>query len=885
MNYKKALLPIMISIVLSGGLSGCSQDKSVEEYLNSAQVFLQQGKNAEAIIELKNVLRKNPKNVEARVLLGNIYLSSGNGASAEKELKKAYKFGSEEAGIDLLKAYKIQQKNEELLMLADKINSNDSNNQAIVEVYRALSQYRLGDDEGAERSINKAVELSADSVFSRLGSAYLASKKATNNDALSIVSNLVIDNPNFTEALLLQGQLYFSIQDYDSAISVFERYQELQPEDLTIKLMLANAYIKNEQFDIAETSIDLVLKQAPSHALSNQFKGVIRYQKEDYKNAYYYIEKAIQGGLTTPANKILVGISAFQLKNYEQAYYYLNSTEELLAENNPILKLLAISQLKLGYNIEANKTLHNLENLTEDDFPLYAAASAELIKKGQIEEVKKLQTRIDKMPLTNPIDIARHGILKLSIEDASGIANIEKALELESNMPEAKIALAQAYLDNNQLDKALLLARNWVKELPKDISAYNLLAIVKLKMTDKIGGEKALDKALQLNNANPLSLMYYAELDIENKQPLKAMEKMELLLDSKPHYLPALSTYYVAASSANKTTLAITKIKQSFESLPASIHHRLMYAKALISARQPKEVIDLLSEVDRSNHLPTLFWVALGDSLIVDKQVSEALKLYKQWTTQQPNKPMTWVKASITAEFNNDLEEALYLLTKGLKVLPNENKLVVLQTYFYIKNQQLGSAQSNINNMKLALKELAVVQGFQGQIWAESKQYKKAIPKLMLSYQAAPSSKNAGLIYFTLKAQNKKNTAEKFLAQHVTEQPNDYKMRNLLAGILMQKNDPKAYEHYVLLHEQNPSDFAILNNLAWADYQQKNYEKAYDFGMKALTLSPENPAILDTVGLILLKLGKREQGIQYLKAALEKQPNNKEIEKHYKDAL
>ncbi len=885
MFLKNHIQLVITTVVILSSIISCSSEKTIEEYLSSAQHHIAINDNKTAIIELKNVLKQSPKNTKARILLGEIYLNLGDGQSAEKELYKAYSYGSEEAGISLLKAYKIQQKNQEILTLADKINAKDNDEQATVEVYRALAHYRLGDNRSAESSIDNAIELSSDSMFSRLGTAYLASRKTNSNQALLIVNTLVKDNPDFTEALLLQGQLYFSTQNYTQAIDAFLHYEELQPKDLTIKLMLANVYIKNGQFDVAEKSIDIVLKKAPNHALSNQFKGMVSYYKEDYKNANYYLEKAIQGGLNAPANKVLLGISAFQLKKYEQSYFNLNSIKDMLPENSPILKLLAISQLKLGYSTEVSETLLSLGNLTDEDFSLYAAASAEFVKKGQIEDAKKIQEKLEHIPLTNPTDIARLGILKLSLQDVTGIANIEKSLAIQPNIPAAKIALAQAYIKTNQLEKALLLAKNWTKEFPDEISAYNLLAIIKLNMLDKKGGEATLKEALHLNKTNPLSLMYFSELDIEADQPLKAMAKLELLLNSKPHYLPALSTYYVAASKADKKQMAITRIKQSFEGVPNSIQHRLLYAKTLMIDKLPKEVINLLSKVDKSNYLPTFFWVALGDSFIADNKTDDALKLYTYWTTQQQNSPIPWIKASITAELNNDIEEALYLISKGLKYLPNNKKLIVLQTYFYTENKLFDKAQLNINSMDASLSDIAFVQGLQGKIWASNKQYNKAIPKLMFNYQENPSSNNAGLIYFTNIAQNKNKVAEDFLHKHVSEHPTDHKMRNLLADALARQNKASAYKHYLFLYEQNPNNFAVINNLAWADYKHKNYKKAYNWGMKALVLSPENPYILNTVGLILLKLGKREQALKHLKSATEIQPNDQAIAEHYKAAL
>ena len=52
-----------------------------------------------AIIELKNALQISPENANARTLLGQIYLSSGLGANALKELQRAKDLGTKDPEI------------------------------------------------------------------------------------------------------------------------------------------------------------------------------------------------------------------------------------------------------------------------------------------------------------------------------------------------------------------------------------------------------------------------------------------------------------------------------------------------------------------------------------------------------------------------------------------------------------------------------------------------------------------------------------------------------------------------------------------------------------------------------------------------------------------
>ena len=70
-------------------LFSCVQGVMAEDYLSEAKRHLAEGDVSSAVIQLKNTLQEDPANADARLLLGRIYLDLGDGASAEKELKRA----------------------------------------------------------------------------------------------------------------------------------------------------------------------------------------------------------------------------------------------------------------------------------------------------------------------------------------------------------------------------------------------------------------------------------------------------------------------------------------------------------------------------------------------------------------------------------------------------------------------------------------------------------------------------------------------------------------------------------------------------------------------------------------------------------------------------
>src|SRR5215475_9590520 len=81
---------------------------------------LQEGNSAAAIIQLRNAIQRNPDNLDARLLLGQLYLGSGDGASAEKELRYVYEARpADEAQLLLGQALLLERKYQEVLSLVD----------------------------------------------------------------------------------------------------------------------------------------------------------------------------------------------------------------------------------------------------------------------------------------------------------------------------------------------------------------------------------------------------------------------------------------------------------------------------------------------------------------------------------------------------------------------------------------------------------------------------------------------------------------------------------------------------------------------------------------------------------------------------------------------
>lgn len=880
--YSASKLSIVAAAVsVSLLFAGCDSNKTEEEYLSSAKSYIEQNQHDSAIIELKGALRLNVKSAETRYLLGQAYLALGNGLAAEKEFERALTYGSSDAVAGMIKALLSQREFEQIVSFVDELAESaeltELNNQ-ISLTYKAIALYRLGNLDEAGSVLAQAINNQPDNDYLKLAKVYQHIAEGNELAALAAVKQVVQQSPEFLDALLLQGQLELALNQNSAAVSSFEKFSVQQPLDNITKLLLVNALIKNSEHERAEPIIDQLLSMIPNHAYTNQLKGLVRYAQNDFEQAKLHIEKAIQNGLDSPENKLIAGFSAYNLKNFEQSHSYLVGLSEMLSPSHPAMRLLAITQMKLGYPVEASQALLKLESLSDNDMQLYTAASLELLGLDNQQQIAKMKRKVQGIEPEDAQGFLNKAKLQLSLNDITAVANLERSLELNANSSEAKVLLATEYLRAGNYNKALKIANDWMAEVGENVEALNIVAMAHL------GGDKeeqaigAMHKALSIDEYNALSLSYLAEKSLREENYQDAKSKLEKLLLDKPDYIAGLSTYFFTMTQLKQPELALSAIKSSQEKNASSISHTLLLAKAYSSLNNNKAIISLLSDMPKSAKLPALYWVSLGNALVMEGESAKVTELYQEWSQLQPKQKLAWVRVAVTAEQNGQYAEGLLAVTQGLKFIPNDIDLLILQTHFYIKNNNISMAQQNINNFEESIKSRPGVENLQGKILVKQGRYQQALPKLNLGYQAAPSSKNAVLIFNVYKALDAFDKAEEFALAHIGKYPQQLFVRNVLAENYAAKGRiEEATSHYREIVKADANNIVALNNLAWYEMQSDNLVEADKAGTQAMKLAPDNVNVLDTVAAVKLAMGNKAKAIELLRKAVELAPNNTKL--------
>lgn len=876
---------LALSIFVAIFLNACSPSKTSDEYITSAKVHISNNQQSDALIELKNAIRLDLKNVEARILLGSLYLESGQAAAAEKELTKALKLGGYTENIfpKILKAFNLQNKNKETIDLVAQYGNVSLEILPEVLVYQALAYERLGEKEKSKQALVEASEISAESIYSRLSGAYIKAGSSDVDGALTIIEKILSKSPNLTEALMLQGQLFFSKNDYANAIKAFNKYHKLLPQDTKIKLLLANSYINNKQFNEGGKHLKHLFKIFPKHPFSNQLQAIVDFHNENWEQALLHAETAMQNGLDIPASKVIAGISAFKLNKSELSYQYLLPLKDELSNVHPVKKILAIVQMELGYNLEASDTFNELKNLTEDDTSLLASASFELLKSGQILEATTLINRIKTIGVDDSKSIAKLGMLKLSIDDLEGITDLEKALEMDADLPVAKLALVNAYIQSKEYEKALMLAKNWQNENPDKVDGFNLAAKVLFIIGKNEEAEAALNRALQIDANNAYSLLYFSAKDISDQKPKKAIEKLSSLLEVQPFNRIALIQNYRAFIALGEKEKGVEYIKNAFVQNEENIHYRLLYAQALEVEQKYEYIIELLSAHNKLDvNTPRSYWKSLGLSYSKLQRYKQALTIYTRWMELHPDDSRAWVGKMITQERLIDFSGALKTAKKyvGQNDGNKQVKLPIL-AYYLALNEKYGEAQNIIDNLTFEQKSNPIMEGVQGQVLLYKGLLEQALVKLKIQYENSPSYRNTWLVYVTLTRLKQNEESFKFLRKHVNTHANDLDAKSLLAEISIKFDKSVAKKNYQKLLESSPNNVGFINNLSWVEYQLSNLDVANKLIQRAIELEPNNPHVLDTAALIQFKLGNVMKAKALITKAKQLAPTNENILTHY----
>ncbi|MCP4986265.1 MAG: PEP-CTERM system TPR-repeat protein PrsT [Colwellia sp.] len=879
MKFVKASLCLSVALALSA----CGEQASLESHLTNAKSYLSQNKVNESIIELKNAIRLDSKNGEARFLLGQVYLSLGDGLSAVKELERAQSLNyAENKVLPLLaRAYILTDSDSDVLALSTSSSGLASEERSQYLAYQTLAALRSEQPKLAKQSVELSQSLAQEGVYSMLASAYYQLSENKYDEAKTLILRILAINAKQVDALMLQGQVAMATKDYQLAADSFKQYFELQPRFGIVQLLLANALLKAGEYQEAEENADAILAKVSSQPFAHYIKAMVRFQEKDFAKASEHGEAALSADFNQPNLKLVVGASAYYLKNWQQSHHNLSSVVKHLPSDHQARRMLAVAQLELGMVDAISTTLNDFDSNDADDSLFLSSLSYKLLERGAMTEAKQLLAKSENNNSESAVSNARQGILKLMMNDPSGLEDLEDAVKLDPEFSEAELAFGFASLQIGLLEEAKAIADKWQAKYPNKVGGYNLIASIAIKEQKYTEAEQTLKQSLTLDPDNLFALTEQLRIAIHQKNDALSKDRADYLINIAPDSDKVLRQYF----GVYQNDMALARLASAYELDKDNINKAILLSEAMVSLKQQKQAKELLVSIADRKNLPKRYWQLLVLIYKNQKDERNTRLTLEKWFKENPNHIEAVVLLTDLYAGQRNYERALNVIKQG--IVNNDNLLLqLIKMQLLLDSQQITPAKNLYKTLATKNINEALKQGMLGRIFLLEENYVQAVPKLEVLYKAYPSSQNA--IYLAdAHVRNKYNEkASQVLEHFLTLEPNEDRIKTMLAGVYLENNTNKAITIYDELVKKQPKNIIAHNNLAWLYLEGNKIEQALVHAKKAYELAPHIANIADTYGKVLLGSGEKDTALKYATKASElAKGRDVDIQLNYVEAL
>lgn len=880
MKFVKASLCLGIALAVTA----CGEQVSLESHISNAKNYISQNKVNESIIELKNAIRLDNQNGEVRFLLGQLYLNLGDGLNAVKELERAQslKYSADKVLPLLARAYILTNSDSDVLALSTAATQLGAEQQTHYLAYQTLAALRSEQPELAKKSVELAQSLIQQSLYSMLASAYFQFSENKYDEVKTLISLILTIEPKQVDALMLQGQVSIASNDYQQAAASFKEYFNLQPRSGIVQLLLAEALLKSGEDAEAEKYADAILANVSNQPFAHYIKAMVAFNAKDFEKTSEHADVALSANFNQFNLKLVAGASAFYLKNWQQSHHHLSVVVPYLPKDHQARRMLAVTQLELGLVDEISQTIGDFDTNQASDSQFISSLSYRLLELGATNEAKELLAHNENTIEQNAGSNARRGILKLMMNDPSGIQNLQDAIKLDPKFIEAELALAYAALQNNDMKTAKDIAAKWLQKYPEKANGYSLMAGIAIKEENYLEAEKSLKKSLALEPDNIFTLTEQLRLSRLQKDEPLSQQRADYLITLAPSNDKVLRHYF----GVYRNEMALGKLERAYKADDSDVNKAILLAEAMVTLSKFKQAESLLESLEGTPKLPKRYWQMLVYTYKNQNDGEKVQSALEAWLKVSPYHIEPTILLADLHATRGQNERALNIIKKGEAYHKDNLVLQLVKMQLFLNSKNIKSAKSLYKTLAVSNINKALKQGFQGRILLLESKYDQAIPKLNALYKAYPSSHNAIYLAGAYLGKKDDSNAAKVLENYLTIDSNDSRIKTMLAGIYLDGDTNKAIEVYKDVAEKQPTNVIAHNNLAWLYLEQNKVDEALIHAKEAFSLAPNIPNIVDTYGKVLLKSGDNAGALKYARKASElSKGKNIDIQLNYIEVL
>lgn len=642
------------------------------------------------------------------------------------------------------------------------------------------------------------------------------------------------------------GRLYMQLNENKKAVETFKKGLEKDPKFTGGRLLLAQAYANDQDYEAAEKAARDYIDTDPEDPNGYRFLITLYENQKRLPEAIATTEKLLERKPDLYQTRFLLGQMYERAGSIDKA---LECYRQIVKEKRRYLPVyLKLGELYQGQGKEAASLWVYSEGVMAglEDESLFAAASKVI---SGSKDPKKLVEEMKVQVPEGGRSYAFYSMLAL-VERGAGeldeaAQSLESAVKLNPGAAQGYLQLALIYVEARHLDLAVETLKRAEGQGIRDFAIYRVLGDLLAERKDLEGAAASLEKALEVTPWDYSTTVRLADVYRNLKKPERAEELLKRGAEANPNdagrWTVALGVFYVNQPGEQNLRKGIGILEDYLESEPDDARAlravALAYLRVKDHDRAEAAARKLLSESEDDLGAHLLLAGIYEDSRKLDEAESVLREAMGRFS-KEPDAAEELGRFLLS--HRRKTNEGILLLERAAAQAPDKADTHVTLAWGYEK----------------------------------LKKYDKALEELKKAKELIPENEH---VIYTLATvyqdMGKYEEAEKELREVLKKDPADAQANNGLGYFYAEtsRNLDEAAELVKKALQVEPENGAYLDSLGWVYYKQGKYEEALKLLEDAFNREKDG-VIAEHVGDVLYRLNRKEEAAKYWKQAQELDP-------------
>ncbi|MBN1636666.1 MAG: tetratricopeptide repeat protein [Deltaproteobacteria bacterium] len=636
MKKIKAIILLLFAFQLI--CAGCANnpEEKRQEYLTSAQEYMQQEKYAEAAIQYQNALQIAPDDAETLIKLGEVMLSLKRVPEAYRAFDRAIKTDpTNQKAHEYHASLQLLSNNyEQAIEEATKILETDSKNLQAKEIL-AQGLFLSGKREEAIGIMEELIQAGVPSepIFINAIQMYLAVGKT--DQASDLISRGITAYPESSKIRFLASTMYASQNNMTQAEKWAEEAYHAAKEDISAGIVLARFYWDHDMPDLFKSHITELKSRFPDDHRPYMIDAGFAKMQGDPVTALQLASQARSLNDTTSTRYFESQILMDSGKS-DEARELLTQTLKDDPDTIPARIMLAriyLDDANAGETIAVLKRL--IKGIPEHPEVAFLGASAYFMQ-GEISKAREL---------------------------------IESSISKNKNNASLHALLARIYFTQREYEKALVEVEGFGNAAEKSDELLYIGALASLRLGKQESSSKYVRTMKKLYADTWHSMHAETLLELAQGNTSGALKVADKALKNRPESLEALKLYTAIAPKVIGIDSTIERVA-ALSSTSQDPYFLLIHARLLEKAGQKDKALAMMKHaVALGSDLNELYH-ALAAFYVRNSMTNEALKEYESILNKNPDDLQAATMLALVYHKSNNLKDARKVYTYILEKNP-----------------------------------------------------------------------------------------------------------------------------------------------------------------------------------------------------------------------